>query len=246
MEIGFQNNRNRRYILSKLREAKKNAEEHYIKKFNAFYQWNVGSLAEIEIKNALSIFFGTNETNEKIKTITATSKAFSLLIKTYKDKYQSKDPNSLEHADWLLVREEYEKERKKEYENTLGVISHNENIDNKHTDYSSNDEEAVNVYTNSVGYELEDDIDEEKSKIYTLQEDIQDLLDNIHIGNWVVKLATSDDDKFEYHTVIINIYVDEVILQKAVALMKTSFKDASFATKKILGKSYIDGYLNFI
>lgn len=241
MDIAFQNIRIRKYILSTLRDAEKNVVDYYIKSHNPFYKWRIGSLFEKEIVTALSVFFGTNETSEKIKASVATSKAFALLIASYKEKEVIKAPELLTHSKWLEIRNLYEEKRKKEYEITLGTISHNENIDYSGEKYNKSDDDTVSRSSpsNQAG-----EVDEELSILRELEASVQYLLDNIYQENWVVEAQPLGKSGFEYKVAIINLNVDEEILIKTVSFLKGKYPKAFFQVKDINGQNYIEGLMN--
>jgi hypothetical protein len=244
MDLVFQNIRLRRYILSTLRGAGKNVEDYYINTHNPFYKWQIGSLAEKEIVTALSVFFGSNETGEKIKTSVATSKAFSLLIASYKEKEGTKAPELLTHAKWLEIRKLYEEKRKKEYEITLGTISHNENIDYSEDKYNKSHDNTVDRHSPSSQAGEVDEENEEVSILRELEANVQYLLDSIYQENWVVKAQPLGKAGFEYKVAIINLNVDAEILAKAVSFLKDKYPKALFQLKDINGQNYIEGLMN--
>lgn len=244
MDIAFQNIRIRRYILSTLRGAAKNVEDYYINTHNPFYKWQIGSLSEKEIVTAISVFLGKNETGEKIKTSVASSKAFSLLIASYKEKEGTKAPELLPHAKWLEIRKLYEEKRKKEYEITLGTISHNENIDYRERNFNKSDDDSVDWHSPSSHAGEVDEENEEVSIIRELEAGVQYLLDSIYQENWVVKVLPFGKSDLKYKVAIINLNVDEDVLVKAVSFLKGKYPKAFFQLKDISGQKYIEGLMN--
>lgn len=238
----------RKYILSALNDAGKKAAERYKMKYDAFYGWKVGqSLSGNEIKKALAVFFGQENTGEKIRTSTASSMGFSLLVEVYKNKFKPVDFNTLTHEDWLLVRNEYEAARKKEFEKTIGLISHNENIDfgkkkNKRSDDDeANSNSATGSYQTIENEELDDNDEINVKK--KLELEINDLLDDVYLGNWGVHIRNKNE-KYDYWVVILNSELDKSKFQKAVSELTSQYSDSIFNLKEINGQTYIEGFVN--
>lgn len=244
MDIVFQNIRIRRYIFSSLRDAEKKAIDYYINTHNPLYKWKIGSLIEEEIVAALSVYFGTSETGEKIKTNVATSKGFSLLIASFKEKAGSKEPELLTNPEWLEIRNFYEEMRKKEYEITLGTISHNENINYNEEIYNKSEDDTVDKYSPSTLAIEVDDENEESNTLRELEADMQYFLVSIYQENWVVKANKLNKDDFKYKVAIINLNVDKVMLAKAASFLTGRYQKAIFQVRVINGQHYIEGLLN--
>ncbi len=244
LELTIQNRRINRYILSVLRTTEKKVEEYYIKKYNPFYKWQIGILSEDEIIKALTLFFGKNETGEKVKKNIAASKAFSQLVASYKEKAGTKEPKSLTQRDWLDIREHYEKKLKEEYENTFGTISHNENIDYGEHKYSKSNEETTEIDSAKDDYGLEDDENDETQIMRVVENEICEVLDLLHKGNWVAKAVPSDKKGFSYQMAILNLNIEAETFNNAISFLKSKYSNAMFTLKDIKGQSYIEGFMN--
>lgn len=225
-------------MFSTLRYAQVVGEEYYIRKYDAFYNWNIGSLKEKEILNALSIFFEANEIGEKIKKNIATSKAISLLVTTYKEKAGSTKPSQLTQEEWLAIRSHYEQRLKEENETTFGAISHNEGIDYNAKKYNKDDVEADTDFSYD-DEEIEED--EEPSNLKKLESELLYLLETFYEKGWALRAVTLDSGTYEFQVAIINLQVEKPLLEKTIISLKKKYPTAQFSLKAVNQQNYIEG-----
>ena len=239
MEITARHIRIRNYALSTIKYYEGQAEKLYIKKFNPFYKWKVGNIAEEEIRKAVVIFYNANDTIDKIKKNEGNAKAFSLLIDLYKEKLKSKKPETLTNNDWLTLRVNYEKQIKKEHEKTFGTIGFAENIN-----YSKSQVNMPDVGSNT----------DEEEMAEVIKDEIMTILEQIYSSdNWLIKFLPVDTSNFHHHIVIINQQIpdkrERQVFGEALDILKVFFKRNyganEFAVKAHKGHAYyLEGYFS--
>lgn len=173
------------------------------------------------IFDALSLYFQKDETEENIKKNILTSKAFSLLLASYKETAKSKAPKHVSNEDWIKIRQNYETACKNENENAFGLITFNENY----------------ISSTSV---TNDDLDK---KIFNLEISIELLLKNIHSSNWVFKIKENENEneKFQYQMAIVNLAVETDIFELVIIALKKKYPYSLFSLRPFQDKVYIEG-----
>lgn len=240
----------RNYVRSSLLRSEKKAAELYISKFNPFYNWRVGNLEGEQIKEALNNFNANNELPESIRKNSTTANAFSLLLNFYKNKAVDNEKTKLTIKDWLTVRENYEKEIKKDYETNFGKIGFNENIEYNKSKKGKVDFDSEKQNGSSSE---EADIEQEAYEVALTEitsNEIESLLDEMHQGNWVVKILPESKNNFNHRIAILNLHLPDEnkneILNNALNQVQKYFasnsESSSLELKSIGDNSFIEGY----
>lgn len=256
MEMTFRKIRIRNYVRSSLLRTERRAAELFISKYNPFYNWRVGNLEGEQIKEALNYFNANNELPESIRKSIANAKAFALLLNFYKDKTEGNEKAKLTIMDWLSIREKYETEIKKEYETNFGKIGFNENIEydkSKKGKSNSDSDDAFDSEKHNTSSSDEAHTEEELEEAALTEitrDEIESLLDEMHQGNWVVKIIPESKNNFNHRIAILNLHLaaenKNEILNDALNRVKTYFTKSNegylLEMKSIGSNNFIEGY----
>jgi subtilisin-like proprotein convertase family protein len=239
-----------RYLLSQLRVKRRTVEEDYKIRFNPFFNWKIGNLKELEIKEALIFFISANE---RPQTLTNSSLIpFSILVDCYKKLVALRasqkppvnidNPSMLTKEDWLIIRDSYKKELRGQYDGVLHNIKLNEGIDySKGRKTEEEESEAIrnpatDKYSNS---EIED------TDAKTLfQELLEEFLGNMDLGDWKVLVIDVENDNYKFQAALINLHIDKENFYQVIQLLANKYPSCAFSLKTKNDKYYIEAFLN--
>lgn len=205
-----------RYLKIKLNSIRKEAKEDYIQRFDPFYDWKVGQLSGVEIKEALAQFISTGERPTVLNT--NSYNLFSILVECYKN--NTSETNSIlkiiskdfpDNNTWLRIRACYKKELSNQYDGFLGNLEFKENIDyekpgNKESIPNPEDSFGQGNYNEDAVEEHQDERENgEKTFTELAKDEIELILDNLYLGNWVVKMIQKSRNDTEQHFAILNL-----------------------------------------
>lgn len=207
------------YVLSAVRRAHRASAAIYIKKYDAFYNWRAGSLAEKEIKDALSLFLETQRPPEKIRHQVKQLEFFAILTECFKAVAGNEDISQLKHEDWLAVREMYGQNIKQQYETFYGAIGFHDNID-----YST--------VANSAGVSADSITETGAAAVKEMSEydsDIRQMLGDVAAGDWEVRGGIVAGSNRVYQIVIVNFKADDDEFRFVFSYLSDRFPEISFS-----------------
>lgn len=248
MELSTLDIRIHNYVRNSLRYSLTQAEELYTSKYAPFYKWTIGILNDEEIRANVFEYMSSGNLPKNIKDHTETTNAFSILIVSVEKFTKEKNIKRLDIKDWSEIRKVYETEIKKEWDQTFGTIGFIENIDyrkfqNKAKDDLPEDDYSP-VYKSKSIEGLED-----YELVQVITEQVLDILEQIFLGNWVVRIETITKQKLLFRIAIFNLVILEENLEQifahAIKMLKQLFNSQyghnEWQIKEIQSKTYIEG-----
>lgn len=211
-----------RFIVSSKRRE---TEQLYNNKFNSLYGWKVGKLKGDEIKDAIVYFITNGNIPEEVLNYgDGTIKKYALVIDVVKKFSKGNDLLKLTNKEWFEIREEYEKEMKRENEHSFDN-SFEEKVKSKSV---SQDENELLVY---------------------IKDQVENILEDISECGWFIEIRQTIG-LYNHRIIIINQSIpseekDKIFItavNKVAGFFSNTYEKNEFSIKSLNDNCFIDGY----
>jgi hypothetical protein len=216
----------RHYVRRSITAVMKEAEKLYNSKFDPFYSWNIGELTSSEIKQELAFRVENNQLSEKISQYDKnTLNEFSIFYIEYNKIANGRHPNNLTLQEWLIIKDNYYIELKKDNEGFYEATLYEETTPQE----ISNDT-------------LTDDV---------ITQDIQDILNTVYKCRWTIGIVEILHKDYNYRVAITTYAILEnqrkkifdIAVDRLSAFFSENYGMNEFRIGFIDDQYYIEGYL---